>query len=70
MTSPAGPRPSHRRRRHRRSSSLTGLTTVTALPATADDRPLPAGRTLTTYTVKPGDTATGLAVRFHAWTAG
>ena len=48
---------------------LTGLTTVTALPATADDRPLPAGRTLTTYTVKPGDTATGLAVRFHAWTA-
>ena len=48
---------------------LTGLTTVTAPPASADDRPLPAGRTLTTYTVKPGDTATGLAVRFHAWTA-
>jgi LysM repeat protein len=45
---------------------LTGLTT---LPAAADDRPLPPGRFAKTYTVKPGDTATGLAVRFHAWTA-
>ena len=45
---------------------LTGLATV---PAAADDRPLPAGRALAAYTVKPGDTATGLAVRFHAWTA-
>ena len=26
------------------------------------------GRTLVAYTVHPGDTATGLAVRFHAWT--
>ena len=54
------------------AAGVTGgllLTGLTALPATADDRPLPAGRTLTPYTVKPGDTATGLAVRFHAWTA-
>ncbi|RYP85702.1 LysM peptidoglycan-binding domain-containing protein [Nocardioides guangzhouensis] len=48
---------------------LTGLTTVTPPTAGADDRPLPAGRKLTSYVVKPGDTATGLAVRFHAWTA-
>jgi len=27
------------------------------------------GRTVRTYRVRPGDTATGLAVRFHAWTA-
>jgi LysM repeat protein len=26
------------------------------------------GRWIVRYTVKPGDTATGLAVRFHAWT--
>ena len=45
---------------------LTGLTTV---PASADDRPLPPGRVAKHYTVRPGDTATGLAVRFHAWTA-
>lgn len=38
-------------------------------PAAADHDRLPQGRHLKTYTVKPGDTATGLAVRFHAWTA-
>jgi hypothetical protein len=38
-------------------------------PAAADHEPLPRGRHLKTYTVKPGDTVTGLAVRFHAWTA-
>lgn len=27
-----------------------------------------AGRRIVRYTVRPGDTATGLAVRFHAWT--
>ena len=48
---------------------LTGLTTVAPPTAGADDRPLPPGRKLTSYVVKPGDTATGLAVRFHAWTA-
>ena len=42
---------------------------VTAAPASADHRPLPRDRDLTAYVVKPGDTATGLAVRFHAWTA-
>ena len=41
---------------------------VTA-PAAADDQRLPGGRHIKHYTVRPGDTATGLAVRFHAWTA-
>lgn len=30
---------------------------------------LPPGRTIRRYTVRPGDTPAGLAVRFHAWTA-
>ena len=38
-----------------------------AAPATHDR--VPPGRRLVAYTVRPGDTATGLAVRFHAWTA-
>lgn len=29
----------------------------------------PDARKVVSYTVRPGDTATGLAVRFHAWTA-
>ena len=44
-------------------------TLVTAAPASADHERLPRGRTLTPYVVQEGDTATGLAVRFHAWTA-
>ena len=54
------------------AAGLTGgllLTGLTALPAAADDRPLPPGRIAKPYTVQRGDTATGLAVRFHAWTA-
>ena len=38
-------------------------------PASAEDERLPGGRHIKHYTVRPGDTATGLAVRFHAWTA-
>jgi len=37
-------------------------------PASAEDERLPGGRHIKHYTVKSGDTATGLAVRFHAWT--
>ena len=43
--------------------------TLVAAPAQADHERLPAGRTPVSYVVKPGDTASGLAVRFHAWTA-
>lgn len=37
-------------------------------PASVAGDGLPDGRRVTRYTVQPGDTATGLAVRFHAWT--
>jgi hypothetical protein len=40
-----------------------------AAPAVADHEQLPRGRQGTPYTVRAGDTASGLAVRFHAWTA-
>lgn len=38
-------------------------------PASAEHQRLPGGRQLRVHTVQPGDTATGLAVRYHAWTA-
>ena len=41
---------------------------VTA-PAYANHERLPDGRHLEIHIVRPGDTATGLAVRYHAWTA-
>ena len=40
-----------------------------ATPAHADHERLPSGRTLVSYVVEPGDTVSGLAVQFHAWTA-
>lgn len=50
---------------------VLGLTTSTlvAAPAHADHERLPAGRTAVPYVVERGDTASGLATRFHAWTA-
>ncbi|PVG82778.1 peptidoglycan-binding LysM [Nocardioides gansuensis] len=42
--------------------------TVLASPAAADHVDLPRSRDLTPYTVRSGDTATELAVRFRAWT--
>ena len=47
----------------------TSLSVVVAAPARADHVRLPDDRTLVSYVVRPGDTASGLAVRFHAWTA-
>jgi Transglycosylase SLT domain/LysM domain len=62
-----------------RPSGLTLTTTLLTLaiiaggafsaPAYADHERLPDGRRIKLHTVQPGDTATGLAVRFHAWTA-
>lgn len=40
-----------------------------AAPAHADHRRPPSDRTLVPYVVERGDTASGLAVRFGAWTA-
>lgn len=47
----------------------TSLSTVVAAPARADHVRLPDDRRLVSYVVRAGDTASGLAVRFHAWTA-
>lgn len=57
-----------RRMVHGAVTLATGAALMTGLPAAAHDQDLPAGRKVVTYTVKPGDTATELAVRFHAWT--
>ena len=48
----------------------TGLT-VTVPTGSAGATPWPhhPDRSLVRYVVRPGDTATGLAVRYHAWTA-
>jgi hypothetical protein len=51
------------------TSLATGVVLGTASPAAADHGALPDGRHVEHYTVRAGDTATGLAVRFHAWTA-
>lgn len=54
-------------------ATAAGALIATALPATtapaaATHGDLPPGRKLVRHTVQPGDTATGLAVRYHAWT--
>jgi hypothetical protein len=60
----------------RMTATTTLLTTAAIIaggavtaPASAEHERLPDGRHLELHTVRPGDTATGLAVRFHAWTA-
>jgi LysM repeat protein len=54
-------------------AGCVGLTTVSPalLPAASAATPWPGhpNRELVSYTVRSGDTLTGLAVRFHAWTA-
>lgn len=50
--------------------ALAAATVLTSAPtAAAHHAPLPPGRDLRTHVVQPGETATGLAVRHHAWTA-
>ena len=60
----------------RLAATAAGALTLTALPAGAPaqaDHAQPQGaetsRRIVAHTVRPGDTATGLAVRYHAWTA-
>ena len=50
---------------------VLAVTTLSSLatPAHADHERLPSDRTLVSYVVEPGDTVSGLAVEFHAWTA-
>jgi LysM repeat protein len=60
-----------RRRLGTRLLGLTGvLTAFTMLPTTAGAATWPGhpDRSVVRYVVRPGDTATGLAVRYHAWT--
>lgn len=58
-----------------RAAGLAGAvalaTAVTLVPVSAEATPWPGhpDRTLVQHTVRPGETATGLAVRYHAWTA-
>ena len=46
-----------------------GLVLVPAASASADPWPGHPDRTIVRHAVLPGETATGLAVRYHAWTA-
>ena len=48
--------------------SAAGLLLVVPVPAQATQWPGHPDRSLVRYVVRPGDTATGLAVRYHAWT--
>ncbi|MDO7869322.1 lytic transglycosylase [Nocardioides jiangxiensis] len=50
------------------ATALTGATLALAAPAEARHADLPQGRTYTKHTVRAGETATELAVRYHAWT--
>ena len=65
---PAGP---FRRLARCAAGLVLAVTTLSSLatPAHADHQRLPSGRTLVSYVVEPGDTVSGLAVQFHAWTA-
>lgn len=69
MPRPASPRPVAGLLATLALSLVTVTATLVAAPAHADHEPLPTGRTPVSYVVEPGDTASGLAVRFHAWTA-
>lgn len=68
---PSRPRPSRLPRLSLRVAALTAALSgaLVAVPAHADHERLPAGRRAVPYVVEAGDTASGLAVRFHAWTA-
>src|SRR4051812_22447246 len=50
--------------------ALTLATTATLVPAAAEATPWPGhpDRTIVRHKVRPGETAIGLAVRYHAWT--
>jgi soluble lytic murein transglycosylase-like protein len=51
-------------------TAALAATVAEAAPASARGKPWPGhpDRQIVTHVVRPGETATGLAVRFHAWT--
>jgi soluble lytic murein transglycosylase-like protein len=61
-------------RRHHLATTILilplAVTLLVAAPADARGRPWPGhpDRALVSHVVRPGETATGLAVRYHAWT--
>lgn len=65
---PRSTRPPRRATRTAVLAAAVAATLVSA-PAHADHQRLPDDRTPTSYVVRPGDTVSALAVRFHAWTA-
>ena len=74
-TTHSSPTPGPRSRRARRllarlAVTLTLGVTAALLPAGAEARPWPGhpDRSIVDHTVRRGETATGLAVRYHAWT--
>jgi len=74
MPSPARPQLAHGVRRllavaTAGAAASAAAVVLTPAAASADHGALPDGRHVKHYTVRPGDTATGLAVRFHAWTS-
>ena len=50
------------------TTTTLGVTLLGAAPADARRWPGHPDRNLVTHTVKPGDTASGLSTRYHAWT--
>lgn len=50
------------------STYITALASASAAGTLALGDRLPPGRRIVVHVVRPGDTATGLAVRYHAWT--
>jgi LysM repeat protein len=66
--------PARSARRHRIArravAVLSIATAATLLPAAAQAAPWPGhpDRSIVRHAVRPGETATGLAVRYHAWT--
>ena len=63
-------RPPARRRTGLLAALASAVTTLTLLPSGAEAAPWPGhpDRDLVGHVVRPGDTASGLAVRYHAWT--
>ena len=67
--SATSPTPAPAAARHGRRASSRPPWCWWGPPRSAADGDLPGGRRIVDHTVRAGETATGLAVRYHAWTA-
>ncbi len=68
---PARSTPTRSRLAARVAGAVCLAVAATMVPAAAEAAPWPGhpDRSIVRHQVRPGDTATGLAVRYHAWTA-